>query len=320
MPDLSWHDEPAFDEAYSGRLQLRVATGGGTVVADPATSMQDGYVATFISPGTIADPVMVDEAPTGWRLDVDDAYTTGFYGVYGGPSVQFVRGARFLEVTLVDVPEPVYPAPPAGYHVEVEGAGVESFTGSWRLAGDVGGFATTPTGVALLGAPPGVGAQDATEMATPSAAGGWPRSALGAANVVAWSGGVWQRRPQGAAGDAGTVLVDFTPPSAGGVAVLAPMLTPQLGVEGWPMPDPLTEDSSPFSRVGNAQATTWLRAVEAVAVHRAAWRWRLVSDQRGAWRLRQRQSLPGSDSWPLRQRHNGTHSGSWPLRQRQRGV
>jgi len=40
----------------------------------------------------------------------------------------------------------------------------------------------------------------------------------------------------------------------------------------------------------------------------------------GAWRLRQRQTLTGSDSWPLRQRQNGGHSGSWPLRQRQRGV
>jgi hypothetical protein len=40
----------------------------------------------------------------------------------------------------------------------------------------------------------------------------------------------------------------------------------------------------------------------------------------GAWRLRQRQTLTGSDSWPLRQRQNGHHSGSWPLRQKQRGV
>ena len=40
----------------------------------------------------------------------------------------------------------------------------------------------------------------------------------------------------------------------------------------------------------------------------------------GVWRLRQRQSLTGTDSWPLRQRQNGGHSGSWPLRQRQRGV
>ena len=40
----------------------------------------------------------------------------------------------------------------------------------------------------------------------------------------------------------------------------------------------------------------------------------------GAWRLRQRQSLTGTDSWPLRQRQNGGATGSWPLRQRQRGV
>lgn len=38
----------------------------------------------------------------------------------------------------------------------------------------------------------------------------------------------------------------------------------------------------------------------------------------GMWRLRQRQSLPGTDSWPLRQRQNGGHTGSWPLRGRQR--
>lgn len=40
----------------------------------------------------------------------------------------------------------------------------------------------------------------------------------------------------------------------------------------------------------------------------------------GVWRLRQRQSLTGTDSWPLRQRQNGGATGSWPLRQRQRGV
>jgi hypothetical protein len=40
----------------------------------------------------------------------------------------------------------------------------------------------------------------------------------------------------------------------------------------------------------------------------------------GMWRLRQRQSLVGSDGWPLRQRQQGKHSGSWPLRQRQRGI
>lgn len=41
---------------------------------------------------------------------------------------------------------------------------------------------------------------------------------------------------------------------------------------------------------------------------------------KGMWRLRQRQSLVGTDSWPLRQRQNGGATGSWPLRQRQRGV
>lgn len=40
----------------------------------------------------------------------------------------------------------------------------------------------------------------------------------------------------------------------------------------------------------------------------------------GQYRLRQRQTLPGSDGWPLRQRQHGAHSGSWPLRQRQTGV
>jgi hypothetical protein len=54
---------------------------------------------------------------------------------------------------------------------------------------------------------------------------------------------------------------------------------------------------------------------------RPAYRW-LYADPTpsGQWRLRQRQSLTGSDSWPLRQRHNGAHTGSWPLRQRQAGV
>lgn len=48
-------------------------------------------------------------------------------------------------------------------------------------------------------------------------------------------------------------------------------------------------------------------------------RYRLITPG-GAWRLRQRQTLTGTDGWPLRQRQNGGHSGSWPLRQRQRGV
>lgn len=39
-----------------------------------------------------------------------------------------------------------------------------------------------------------------------------------------------------------------------------------------------------------------------------------------SWRLRQRQSLLGSDGRSLRQRHNGNHPGTWPLRQRQQGI
>lgn len=49
-------------------------------------------------------------------------------------------------------------------------------------------------------------------------------------------------------------------------------------------------------------------------------RYRFLYSSGGAWRLRQRQSLTGTDSWPLRQRQNGGATGSWPLRQRQRGV
>lgn len=49
-------------------------------------------------------------------------------------------------------------------------------------------------------------------------------------------------------------------------------------------------------------------------------RYRFLYPTGGMWRLRQRQSLTGTDSWPLRQRQNGGATGSWPLRQRQRGV
>lgn len=49
-------------------------------------------------------------------------------------------------------------------------------------------------------------------------------------------------------------------------------------------------------------------------------RYRFVTPTRGMWRLRQRQSLAGSDGWALRQRQAGGHPGSWPLRQRQPGV
>lgn len=50
------------------------------------------------------------------------------------------------------------------------------------------------------------------------------------------------------------------------------------------------------------------------------YRWLFATPRGGMWRLRQRQSLTGTDSWPLRQRQNGGATGSWPLRQRQRGV
>jgi len=49
-------------------------------------------------------------------------------------------------------------------------------------------------------------------------------------------------------------------------------------------------------------------------------RMRWIFGDQGAWRLRQRQTLTGSDSWPLRQRQNGLHSGTWTPRQLQRGV
>ncbi len=45
-----------------------------------------------------------------------------------------------------------------------------------------------------------------------------------------------------------------------------------------------------------------------------------VPETKGMWRVRQKQSLPGTDSWPLRQRQNGGATGSWPLRQRQTGM
>jgi len=65
---------------------------------------------------------------------------------------------------------------------------------------------------------------------------------------------------------------------------------------------------------------TYVRGMNIIAVHHLPWRWRWVPKGLGLTRLRQRQTLPGSDSWPLRQRQNGAHTGSWPLRQRQRGV
>lgn len=64
----------------------------------------------------------------------------------------------------------------------------------------------------------------------------------------------------------------------------------------------------------------YVRGVNVVGVIHQPWRWRWVPKGLGLTRLRQRQTLPGSDSWPLRQRQNGAHTGSWPLRQLQRGV
>ena len=40
----------------------------------------------------------------------------------------------------------------------------------------------------------------------------------------------------------------------------------------------------------------------------------------GLWRMRQRQSIAGTDSWPVRALQNGHHSGSWPIRARQNGI
>jgi hypothetical protein len=66
--------------------------------------------------------------------------------------------------------------------------------------------------------------------------------------------------------------------------------------------------------------TTKVLGIHVVGINHATWRWRWVPEGTGLTRLRQRQTLTGSDSWPLRQRQNGGHSGSWPLRQRQTGV
>jgi len=86
-------------------------------------------------------------------------------------------------------------------------------------------------------------------------------------------------------------------------------------------PDPLLHagpapDTPPHGLTYSSRATAVIVGFEVRALKRFRW----LYGSKGAWRLRQRQSLVGTDSWPLRQRQNGGATGSWPLRQRQRGV
>ena len=88
-----------------------------------------------------------------------------------------------------------------------------------------------------------------------------------------------------------------------------------------PVP-PVRVDAEPPAWVPGASSSAGLSYVVSAASSWWNWtppRYRFVWPG-GQYRLRQRQTLPGSDGWPLRQRQNGAHSGSWPIRQRQTGV
>lgn len=106
----------------------------------------------------------------------------------------------------------------------------------------------------------------------------------------------------------GTAL--YTEPVEGDDGVWTAQLT---GV-----PRVLDFGSAPFDldlRFGSwSWGSTWLEVFH-IEVEYAT-----LPTSHGAWGLRQRQRLTGTDSWPLRQRHNGSHAGSWPLRQRQTGI
>lgn len=82
---------------------------------------------------------------------------------------------------------------------------------------------------------------------------------------------------------------------------LVPLMVPNLSLP-WP---------------GDAQVRIVSATVDVIVTHHARWRFIYTG---GHYRVRQRQSLAGTDSWPLRQRQNGATSGSWPLRQRQSGL
>lgn len=79
-----------------------------------------------------------------------------------------------------------------------------------------------------------------------------------------------------------------------------------------------TLPASSFLEV-SVQTSAWIDSAVAI-VQRPRYRFVYPDPLGGAWRIRQRQSLAGSDSWPLRQRQNGGHTGSWALRQRQSGA
>jgi len=194
-------------------------------------------------------------------------------------------GVRQAQVTSSPTPGIPPDVIPPDATVEYRGAGVYTgafhVTAAWAFASS--GTTSPPVTVRFTDAFPTLAAPDPVWFPSAGTLATWAEvgTSSGAGGSASWE-------------------------STGGLVSVAAAFTPQVTGE------------TPTPGSGVISATADVTTITITRLYTPS-EYRLHTPG-GAWRLRQRQSLAGTDSWPLRQRQNGTHSGSWPLRQRQSGV
>lgn len=357
MPDpYEWVEEPAFTttwdpDTFGNALKFRAVQFSSE--RHMAPTQQEGFEASYrLIDGWHLDPEMVG-AVDFWQTAVpgEGAYAdelevhhgSAWTGTAYEPTQQYLRSIGFLNVRIEgDLGAAAIddlPPTPEGMLLEVEGGAVESVRLLARFQAIADGYGEYE--LPLPGQEPW-DVKDGQWLTVLSAARAWsPSAVLVSVLADATPANVeigWVREGHG-----GVHVLD---PGAGGwglqgldpanhdlddyLAVDAPY-RPDLGTVLLLGPAPLHEQARPTGLPGAAPRQRFedltgvatrakVMALRVLGVNHTPWRWRWVPQGTGLTRLRQRQTLTGSDSWPLRQRQNGGHTGSWPLRQRQQGV
>lgn len=358
MPEpYEWVDEPAFTttwdhDAPGNVMQFRALQ--FTSDRHLADTQQKGFEASYgLIDGWHIDPEMIG-AVDFWQTAVPGvgSYTdelevhhgSAWTGTAYEPDRQYLRSIGFLNIRLggdlgaVDVD--ALPPTPEGMFLEIEGGGVQSITLAARVQAIADGYGPHPPqkpwedpwltqygqwhvvlSAAGARSPSAVLVSTLADATPANVEFGWEHGDSTGVRILEQWGASW-----------GTQGLDPTNHTLDQYLTVDAPYRPDLGTVLLLGPAPLHEQArqaeddpaaalrQQFEDVTGVATRAKVMAVQVHGVNHSAWRWRWVPQGTGLTRLRQRQTLTGSDSWPLRQRQSGGHSGSWSLRQRQSGV